>query len=52
MDDAVQCVNVTINQDNLFEGENETFFLMLTVLTDGVTQGDDATNITIVEDDG
>ena len=46
----VQCMNVAILDDTLFE-EDETFTVGLTVMTSDVMTGNDTTTITITEND-
>ena len=50
-DGATQCTDTTIVEDNFFEG-NETFTVGLTVVTSGVTEGDNRTTITITDNEG
>lgn len=49
--DAMQCVNVTIVDDDMFEGE-ETFAVVLTVITSRVMEGITVTTVTITDDEG
>ena len=47
----MQCIFVNITDDGDFE-QDETFTVMLTVLTSGVTLGDDTCNVTITDNEG
>ena len=46
----MQCVNISIVDDFLFEGD-ETFTVSLTVTTPGVMEGNTSTTVTIRDDD-
>ena len=48
---TVQCVNITITDDDIFEGD-ETFTVGLTVNTSGVMEGNTITAITITDNEG
>lgn len=48
---AVQCVNIMTIEDTFFEGD-ATFTVRLTVMTSGVTTGNDETTINIIDNDG
>ena len=52
VDDAMQCIDVTINEDLLVEG-NETFTVKLSLETPdkGVTLENDAAIVTIIDAD-
>ena len=47
---ATKCVNITINDDEVLEG-NQTFFLTLTATDSSVIIGTSATVITIIDID-
>ena len=47
----MQCENITITDDTLFEG-NETFTVTLTASTPRVDIMNDETNITIIDNEG
>ena len=47
---AVQCINISIIDDDTFEG-NETFDVILTLSDANVRLGNDLSTITITDDD-
>ena len=50
---TTRCLNITINEDTLIEG-NETFSVMLTLISTelGVTMGNSITTVTILDNEG
>ena len=48
---AMQCINVSITDDSVFE-EPETFTVTVTTTTPGVTLGNDNTTVTITDNEG
>lgn len=51
IDGDFQCIDVTIIGDKRLEG-NETFNVVLSAVSTGVTIGHDVTRIVIIDDDG
>ena len=49
--DAMQCINVSITDDSVFE-ESETFTVTVTTTTPRVTLGNDNTTVTIIDNEG
>ena len=45
---SMQCINITIIDDSVFEGD-ETFTLTIEVTTPDVTEGNTTTTVTITE---
>ena len=50
-DGAMECMNITIMEDTLFEGD-ETFTVGLMVVTSGVMAGNTETIVTITDNEG
>ena len=50
-DDVMQCINVSITDDSVFE-EPETFTVTVTTITPRVTLGNASTTVTIGDNEG
>ena len=51
-DDIMQCIDVSILDDSVFEGPAETFTVTVTTTNPRVTLGNNNTTVTIIDNDG